>query len=94
MSALHYDSPEMRLAFTHSKENKFQELPSPKQLLSSDIWELGCVFTELAAFVVGGSAGVTDFRDAITTETGNISSDAFNDVWFDHGERVKPEVMA
>ncbi|KAK1464241.1 serine/threonine protein kinase [Colletotrichum melonis] len=93
MSALNYDAPEMRSAFTKSREGKFRDLPSPKQMLSNDIWKLGCVLTELAAFIVGGSSGVKRFRSAITTETGNILYDSFNDVRFDDGERVKPEVM-
>ncbi|KAK1483116.1 serine/threonine protein kinase [Colletotrichum abscissum] len=93
MSALNYDAPEMRSAFTKSREGKFKDLPSPKQMLSNDIWKLGCVLTELAAFIVGGSSGVKRFRSAITTETGNILYDSFNDVRFDDGERVKPEVM-
>ncbi|KXH67348.1 serine/threonine protein kinase, partial [Colletotrichum salicis] len=92
MSARHYDAPEVRLAYTRSQENGFQELPLPRQILFDDIWKLGYVLIELAVFIIGGSVGVTEFRDVITTETGNISSDSFNDVRFD-GEKVKPEVM-
>ncbi|KAJ4316995.1 hypothetical protein N0V84_007590 [Fusarium piperis] len=66
---------------------------SATELLASDIWNLGCVFTELLAFLVcGGSIGVTNFRDFITTTEDRISSDMFNDTRFDDGEKVKDQV--
>ncbi|KAK2023907.1 hypothetical protein LX32DRAFT_570828 [Colletotrichum zoysiae] len=96
MSALNYNAPEIRSAFSKTGQNKngLHSLPSPQQLLSNDIWKLGCVFTELAVFVTRGSVGVSRFRDSIITETANVSSDSFSDVRFDDGERIKAEVLA
>lgn len=85
-SALTYDSPEM------PKENSAR-IPSAKELLSNDVWKLGCVFTEMTAFLTSGSRGIVDFRNHITTTEGKIRSDFFNDTRFDDGEKVKPEVL-
>ncbi|KAL3297625.1 serine/threonine protein kinase, partial [Colletotrichum asianum] len=96
MSALNYNAPEIRLAFSKTSQNKndLHSLPSPQQFLSNDIWKLGCVLTELAVFVTRGSVGVSRFRDSIITETANVSSDSFSDIRFDDGERIKAEVLA
>lgn len=85
-AALTYDSPEM------TKEN-IRRLPSAKELLSNDIWKLGCVFTEMTAFLTSGSRGIVDFRNHITATNVNIGSEFFNDTRFDDGEKVKPEVF-
>ncbi|KAL9565715.1 hypothetical protein ACKAV7_009897 [Fusarium commune] len=47
----------------------------------------------LAFLVGGGSAGVEEFRDHITTTEDNVSSDVFNDTRFDDGEQVKRQVL-
>ncbi|EQB45854.1 fatty acid desaturase [Colletotrichum gloeosporioides Cg-14] len=101
-SALPYDAPEYRSAYMGRLET-VPQLPSPSILLSNDIWKLGCVFTELAAFIVGGSKGVKEFRHSILTETRidktKFVSDSLENVdngkrmQFDNGERVKPEVI-
>lgn len=85
-SALTYDSPEM------PKENS-KRIPSAKELLSNDVWKLGCVFTEMTAFLTSGSRGIVEFRNHITTTEGKIRSDFFNDTRFDDGEKVKLEVF-
>lgn len=94
MSALNYNAPEIRSAFSKVRLNGLHSLPSPEQLMSNDIWKLGCVFTELAIYISRGSVGVSQFRDSIVTETANVSSDSFSDVRFDDGERIKAEVLA
>ncbi|KAI0427149.1 kinase-like domain-containing protein [Xylaria sp. FL1042] len=91
-SAWLYDSPELRQRSKVSELDKVK-VPTPKELLSNDVWKLGCVFTELLAYLVGGgSSGVFSFRNHITTTEGNMSSDFFNDTRFDDGERLKPQV--
>ncbi|KAL5598152.1 hypothetical protein FOBRF1_011945 [Fusarium oxysporum] len=96
-SAWLYDSPEVRNAspITGVAEPSAKiKIPSSSDLMANDIWKLGCVFTEMIAFLVGGgSAGVAEFRDHITTTEGNVSSDVFNDTRFDDGEQVKPQVL-
>ncbi|KAJ4046559.1 hypothetical protein NW753_009380 [Fusarium oxysporum] len=96
-SAWLYDSPEARNAspITGVAETSAKiKIPSSSDLMANDIWKLGCVFTEMLAFLVGGgSAGVAEFRDHITTTEGNVSSDVFNDTRFDDGEQVKPQVL-
>jgi serine/threonine protein kinase len=96
-SAWLYDSPEVRNAspITGVAEPSAEiKIPSSSDLMANDIWKLGCVFTEILAFLVGGgSAGVAEFRDHITTTEGNVSSDVFNDTRFDDGEQVKPQVL-
>ncbi|KAF6819822.1 serine/threonine protein kinase [Colletotrichum plurivorum] len=97
-SALVYDAPEVRSIYLTSKEGKKQLVPTPKQLLSYDVWKLGCVLTELSFFIVGGSEGVTRFRESIVTEHHNVVTDSFGDLrptgpHFDDGERVKPQVL-
>jgi len=96
-SAWLYDSPEVRNAspITGVAEPSAKiKIPSSSDLMANDIWKLGCVFTEMLAFLVGGgSAGVAEFRDHITTTEGNVSSDVFNDTRFDDGEQVKPQVL-
>ncbi|KAI0545792.1 kinase-like domain-containing protein [Xylaria curta] len=91
-SAWSYDPPEVRRGLNAEREEKYK-VPTPKELLSNDIWKLGCVFTELLAYLVGGgSNGVSLLRNHITTTEGNMSSDFFNDTRFDDGEKVKPQV--
>ncbi|KAK0721384.1 hypothetical protein B0T21DRAFT_51209 [Apiosordaria backusii] len=90
-----YDSPEFRNA--HSSKID-AGLPSASEVLSNDIWKLGCVFVELETFLaLNGSAGITKLREHITTtvstEHAEFESDTFEDFRFDDGERVKPEVM-
>jgi serine/threonine protein kinase len=96
-SAWLYDSPEVRnvspITEVAESSAKFK-IPSSSDLMANDIWKLGCVFTEILAFLVGGgSAGVEEFREHITTTEDNISSDVFNDTRFDDGEQVKPQVL-
>ncbi|KAH6898373.1 hypothetical protein B0T10DRAFT_543346 [Thelonectria olida] len=97
-SAWSYDSPELQRTSPNpgpsgAAPEKIQ-IPDSKELLSNDVWKLGCVFTEMATFLVaGGSAGVSSFRDSITTAEGNVFSDSFNDTRFDNGEDVKSEVL-
>ncbi|KAF5699322.1 serine threonine kinase [Fusarium mundagurra] len=92
-----YDSPEARNAspMTGSTEPSARiKIPSSSDLIANDIWKLGCVFTELLAYLVGGgSTSVEEFRNHITTTEDNISSDVFNDTRFDDGEQVKPQVL-
>ncbi|RSM14890.1 hypothetical protein CEP52_001104 [Fusarium oligoseptatum] len=97
-SAWQYDSPESRRASpsvgTKIPIGERFHVPSATDLLANDIWKLGSVFTEMVAFLVcGGSTGVADFRDHITTTEGKISSDMFNDTRFDDGEKVKAQVL-
>ncbi|RSM03834.1 hypothetical protein CDV31_010300 [Fusarium ambrosium] len=97
-SAWQYDSPESRRASpsvgTKIPIGERFHAPSATDLLANDIWKLGSVFTEMVAFLVcGGSTGVADFRDHITTTEGKISSDMFNDTRFDDGEKVKAQVL-
>lgn len=73
-------------------------MPSSSELLSNDIWKLGCVFLELEAFLVrGGPAGVWQLRAQVTTKATidgmTVEADYFDDSRFDDGERVKPEVI-
>ncbi|UPK95247.1 hypothetical protein LCI18_006182 [Fusarium solani-melongenae] len=96
-SAWQYDSPESRRASPSvgikSPILEKIHIPSATDLLANDIWKLGSVFTEMVAFLVcGGSMGVVDFRDHITTTEGKISSDMFNDTRFDDSEKVKDQV--
>ncbi|EEU36747.1 uncharacterized protein NECHADRAFT_86595 [Fusarium vanettenii 77-13-4] len=97
-SAWEYDSPESRTRSPNvGSKNPIGErfeIPSATDLLANDIWKLGCVFTEIVAFLVcGGSAGVAGFRDHITTTGNKISSDVFNDTRFDDDEKVKDQVL-
>lgn len=97
-SAWLYDSPELRKAspsagITGEMSGKI-DLPSTRDLLANDVWKLGCVFTEMTAFLVyGGSSGVSKFRDYITTTEDKVSSAMINDTRFDDGEKVKPQVL-
>lgn len=96
-SAWLYDSPELRRASPNGATTPSSDkirIPSARDLLANDIWKLGCVFTEMVSFLVcGGSAGVSEFRDYITTTEGKVSSDMFNDTRFDDGENVKTQVL-
>ncbi|KAG4277154.1 serine/threonine protein kinase [Fusarium proliferatum] len=95
-SAWLYDSPEVRNAspMPGVETSARIKIPSSSDLMANDIWKLGCVFTEMLAYLVcGGSSGVEAFRDHITTTEDNISSDVFNDTRFDDGEQVKPQVL-
>ena len=99
-SAWTYDSPEFRQAspwpdsLSSGSSDLTVTLPTSDELLSNDIWKLGCVFTEMLAFLVGGgSLGVVQFRDHITTTEEGIHSDFFNDTRFDDGLKVKPQVI-
>ncbi|CVL12815.1 uncharacterized protein FPRN_09895 [Fusarium proliferatum] len=95
-SAWLYDSPEVRNAspMPGVETSARIKIPSPSDLMANDIWKLGCVFTELLAYLTGGgSSGVEAFRDYITTTEDNISSDVFNDTRFDDGEQIKPQVL-
>ncbi|KAF5968001.1 serine/threonine protein kinase [Fusarium bulbicola] len=95
-SAWLYDSPEVRNAspMTGVETSTRIKIPSALDLMANDIWKLGCVFTEMLAYLVGGgSSGVEAFRDYITTTEDNVSSDVFNDTRFDDGEQVKPQVL-
>ncbi|KAF5598015.1 serine threonine kinase [Fusarium pseudocircinatum] len=95
-SAWLYDSPEARNAspIAGVESSARIKIPSSSDLMANDIWKLGCVFTEMVAYLVGGgSSGVETFRDYITTTEDNISSDVFNDTRFDDGEQVKPQVL-
>ncbi|SCO53165.1 uncharacterized protein FFMR_11394 [Fusarium fujikuroi] len=95
-SAWLYGSPEVRNAspMPGVETSTRIKIPSPSDLTANDIWKLGCVFTELLAYLVAGSSsGVEAFRDYITTTEDNISSDVFNDTRFDDGEQVKPQVL-
>ncbi|KAF5692856.1 serine threonine kinase [Fusarium denticulatum] len=95
-SAWLYDSPEARNAspIAGVESSARIKIPSSSDLMANDIWKLGCVFTEMLAYLVGGgSSGVHDFRNHITTTEDNISSDVFNDTRFDDGEKVKPQVL-
>jgi serine/threonine protein kinase len=97
-SAWLYDSPEVRNASPMAgvaEPSARVHIPSSSDLIANDVWKLGCVFTEMLAFlVVGGSAGVAEFRAHITTTENKVSSDVFNDTRFDDGEQVKPQVLA
>ncbi|RSL58999.1 hypothetical protein CEP54_007471 [Fusarium duplospermum] len=93
-----YDSPEIRRTSPNDKSNTPSDegihIPSATELLANDVWKLGCVFTEMVAFLVcGGSVGVTNFRDFITSTEDKVSSDMFNDTRFDDGEKVKDQVL-
>lgn len=94
-SKMTYDPPELQKDRPINMKSTGQvKIPSRKELLSGDIWNLGCVFTELTSYLVrGGSEGVSGFRNHITTTEENVQSDYFNDTRFDDGERVKPEVL-
>ena len=95
-SAWTYDSPEIRQATASGSGSSAAAvtLPTSDQLLSNDIWKLGCVFTEMLAFLVGGgSPGVSQFREDITTTEEGIQSDFFNDTRFDDGSKVKEQVI-
>ncbi|KAH6967782.1 kinase-like domain-containing protein [Ilyonectria sp. MPI-CAGE-AT-0026] len=96
-SAWLYDSPELRKASPNRATTPSSDkihIPSARDILANDIWKLGCVFTEMVSFLVcGGSAGVSEFRDYITTTEGKVSSDMFNDTRFDDGENVKTQVL-
>ncbi|PNP79455.1 hypothetical protein FNYG_07071 [Fusarium nygamai] len=95
-SAWLYDSPEARNAspMPGVESSARIKIPSSSDLMANDIWKLGCVFTEMLAYLVGGgSSGVHEFRNHITTTEDNISSDVFNDTRFDDGEQVKPQVL-
>lgn len=94
-SMVTYDPPELRRKGpVNTKMTQKLQIPSSKALLSGDIWKLGCVFTELTAYLSrGGTKGVSDFRKRITTTEENIQSDYFNDTRFDDGEMVKAEVL-
>ncbi|GAW14085.1 hypothetical protein ANO14919_034770 [Xylariales sp. No.14919] len=91
-SAWTYDSPELRQSSDVNDLDKVRVLTS-KKLLSNEIWKLGCVFTELLAYLVAGeSNSVSSFRGYITTTEGSMPSDFFNDTRFDDDERVKLQV--
>ncbi|KAF5651367.1 serine threonine kinase [Fusarium tjaetaba] len=95
-SAWLYDSPEARNAspIAGVESSARIKIPSSSDLMANDIWKLGCVFTEMLAYLVGGgSSGVHEFRNHITTTEDNISSDVFHDTRFDDGEQVKPQVL-
>lgn len=96
-SAWLYDSPELRKASPNRATTPTSDkirIPSARDLLANDIWKLGCVFTEMVSFLVcGGSEGVSEFRDYITTTEGKVSSDMINDTRFDDGENVKTQVL-
>ncbi|CVL00390.1 uncharacterized protein FMAN_09853 [Fusarium mangiferae] len=95
-SAWLYDSPEVRNAspMPGVETSARIKIPSSSDLMANDVWKLGCVFTEMLAYLVcGGASGVEAFRDHITTTEDNISSDVFNDTRFDDGEQVKPQVL-
>ncbi|KAF4496829.1 serine threonine kinase [Fusarium agapanthi] len=95
-SAWLYDSPEVRNSSPMTRDDSSAriKIPSASDLMANDIWKLGCVFTEMLAYLVGGgSSGVEAFRNHITTTEDNISSDVFNDTRFDDGEQVKPQVL-
>lgn len=97
-SAWRYDSPEVRKASPNlgSKAPGTESFPIPSDsdLLANDIWKLGCVFTEMVAFLVcGGSQGVKEFRDYITTSEDRVESDVFYDTRFDDGDKVKGRVL-
>ncbi|KAF5592203.1 serine threonine kinase [Fusarium subglutinans] len=96
-SAWLYDSPEVRKASPRAslaEPSARISIPSSLDLMANDIWKLGCVFTEMLAYLVGGgSVGVGAFRDYITTTEDKISSDEFNDTRFDDGEQVKSQVL-
>ncbi|KAF5644454.1 serine threonine kinase [Fusarium sp. NRRL 52700] len=96
-SAWLYDSPEVRKASpmaSSTDPSSRISIPSSSDLMANDIWKLGCVFTEMLAYLVrGGSSGVEEFRSYITTTEDKISSDVFNDTRFDDGEQVKPQVL-
>jgi len=86
-SARSYDSPETRRPLSTDMVTISQ------QLFADDVWKMGCVFTEMLAFLVDhGSSGVSRFRRSIRTIENNVSSDLFNDTRFDDGEKVKPQV--
>lgn len=44
-----------------------------------DIWALGCVFSEIASYIQGGTATVDLFRSLRTTYTQSVLSDMFHD---------------
>jgi serine/threonine protein kinase len=104
-----YDAPEFRRAYQSTstitpataEQTRLQNdkaLPSTSEVPSNDVWKMGCVFVELEAFLLcGGPAGITHFRDHITTtiEMGlaSLETDTFGDYRFDDGENVKSEVL-
>lgn len=95
-SAWLYDSPEVRNASPMPGVDTSAriKIPSPSDLMANDIWKLGCVFTEVLAYLAcGGSSGVEASRDHITSTEDNIFSDVFNDTRFDDGEQVKSQVL-
>ena len=95
-SAWLYDSPEVRNASSlmEIEAGTRMSVPSPSDLMANDVWKLGCVFTEMLVYLVaGGSPGVKEFRDYITTTEDHVSSDMFHDTRFDDGEQVKPQVL-
>lgn len=94
-SAWIYDAPKMHqdsLGLPQD-DSQFIKIPSVAELLSNDIWKLGILFVEMAAFLAaGGSKGVSAFREYITTTKGNIQTDLLYHTFHD-GEKVKPEVL-
>ncbi|KAF5548340.1 serine threonine kinase [Fusarium phyllophilum] len=96
-SAWLYDSPEVRKVSPMAgltEPSARISIPSSSDLMANDIWKLGCVFTEMLAYLVGGgSSGVEAFRNHITTTEDKISSDVINDTRFDDGEKVKSQVL-
>ncbi|KAK8126986.1 uncharacterized protein PG998_002745 [Apiospora kogelbergensis] len=66
----------------------------PETLFSEDTWDLGCVFTELLAYMCdGGAQGVARLREAITTSDSQISSDEFSEPLAGDGRQIKSQVF-
>lgn len=94
-SKMTYDPPELQKGGPVSMQSTDKvRIPSRKELLSGDVWKLGCVLTEMTAFLArGGSEGVSEFRNHITTTEEHVESNFLNDTRFDDGEKIKAEVL-
>lgn len=66
-------------------------VPNEEDLKSRDIYKLGGVFVELLTFLVLGVKGMQTFRDFVTVEMANFSSDSLKQI--DHRRQIKEEVL-
>ena len=58
------------------------------QYKACDIWDLGCISSEVVTFIWGGPNDVSRFRLERTSETNQVVSDVFHDT-----KRLKSEVL-
>jgi serine/threonine protein kinase len=91
-----YDSSELRSALTYnsSQVSNHINILTTEELLSKDVWKIGCIFIEMTTVLVkGGSKGVSHFRQFISTTEDNVISDSFHDTSLEDGLKVKPQVL-